>query len=36
MVKLRNEIFIYKYSDLARHQFQDICPPISQIVLKKF
>ena len=23
-------------SDSARHLFQDICPPISQIVLKNF
>ena len=26
----------YKNSDSSRHQFQDICPPISQIVLKNF
>ena len=25
-----------KYSDSARHWSQDICPPISQIVLKNF
>jgi len=24
------------HSDLARHRSQDICPPISQIVLKNF
>ena len=25
-----------KYSDSVRHRSQDICPPISQIVLKDF
>jgi hypothetical protein len=27
---------IYYYSDSARHRSQDICSPISQIVLKNF